>query len=319
MIKQQLGKWAIALTLTASLLTSAPAYAAKASSNVVVYSGGVITKAEFATYEGVNRLFNPYYDQIVSMDATYRTKIAKQLAALKILSAKADKGTLAALSTRATTELNALRTDATSQLGGESAYKSMLSKLKINEADIKTYLIRSDYATDYFKKTYTEADVAAQYNKMVKDNQFVIASVRHILISTTDNTTGKVIRKDAAALKIAKEVKAKLDNGADFATLAKQYSDDPGSKDNGGLYADADVNSWVTEFKQAAITQPLNKIGNPVKTQFGYHIIRVEKRTNKKLADVRNAVEGQLFQTRFNAYITNDLAKVIGTVTIPKS
>jgi foldase protein PrsA len=298
------------------LLTGVPAMAA--TTNVVVYTGGTITKTEFQTFEGINRLFNPYYDQIASMDATYRKKIAKQLVGLKVLTAKADKATLAKLSTKATTELTAFRNDARTQLGGQDAYKSMLNELKITESDIKTYLMRSDYVTNYFKKTYSAIDVTNQYNKMVKNNQFVVASVRHILVMTNDPSTGKAKRTDAEALKIAKQLKAKLDAGADFATLAKANTDDGGSKNTGGLYADADVNSWVAEFKDAAIKQPLNKIGNPVKTTYGYHIIRVEKRSNKKLADVRSTVEGQLFQDKFNSYIDKDLVKVIKSITIPK-
>jgi foldase protein PrsA len=297
-------------------LTGVPAMAA--STNVVVYTGGTITKAEFQTFEGINRLFNPYYDQIVSMDTTYRKKIARQLVGLKVLTAKADKATLAKLSTRATSELNSFRSDARTQLGGQDAYKSMLNELKITESDIKTYFMRSAYVTDYFKKTYSAIDVTNQYNKMVKNNQFVIASVRHILVMTNDPSTGKAKRTDAEALKIAKQLKAKLDAGADFATLAKANTDDGGSKNTGGLYADADVNTWVAEFKTAAIKQPLNKIGDPVKTTYGYHIIRVEKRSNKKLADVRTTVEGQLFQDKFSTYIEKDLAKVIKSVVIPK-
>jgi foldase protein PrsA len=194
----------------------------------------------------------------------------------------------------------------------------MLNELKITESDIKTYFMRSAYVTDYFKKTYSAIDVTNQYNKMVKNNQFVIASVRHILVMTNDPSTGKAKRTDAEALKIAKQLKAKLDAGADFATLAKANTDDGGSKNTGGLYADADVNTWVAEFKTAAIKQPLNKIGDPVKTTYGYHIIRVEKRSNKKLADVRTTVEGQLFQDKFSTYIEKDLAKVIKSVVIPK-
>jgi peptidyl-prolyl cis-trans isomerase C/foldase protein PrsA len=152
---------------------------------------------------------------------------------------------------------------------------------------------------------------------MKKNNQFVIASVRHILIMTTDPSTNKVVHTDAAAKALATGYRSQLLKGTDFATLAKKVSEDPGSKANGGLYADADVNSWVTEFKDAAIHQKLNAIGPLVKTSYGYHIIRVEKRTNKPLSEVKSAVDNELVQAKLQAYTEKTIAPLIKKITIP--
>ncbi|WP_306590325.1 peptidylprolyl isomerase [Geothrix sp. 21YS21S-4] len=107
-------------------------------------------------------------------------------------------------------------------------------------------------------------------------------TVRHILISVKQDpnaTTGATagLTDAEAKAKVAK-IQAELKKGAKFEDLAKKYSDDPGSKENGGLYADADPSTWVKEFGTAARTQPLGKVGAPVKTQFGYHLVKVESR-----------------------------------------
>ena len=89
-------------------------------------------------------------------------------------------------------------------------------------------------------------------------------------------------------MKIAKEVKTKLDAGEDFAKVAKEYSEDPGSADNGGLYENTPVSNWVEAFKEAAKTLPINKISDPVETEYGYHVMKVESRTEadySKLTD----------------------------------
>jgi foldase protein PrsA len=115
-----------------------------------------------------------------------------------------------------------------------------------------------------------------------------------------------------------------LDKGEDFATLVKQYSNDGQPNiDNGGLYADANVSEWVPEFKEAAMTLPLNKISDPVETQFGYHIIRVESRTEKTLADLteeqKDALKRSVASEKVDEYIYGDNSKkIIKEITLPK-
>src|SRR5262245_53670806 len=91
---------------------------------------------------------------------------------------------------------------------------------------------------------------------------------RHILLKTSGQNDAEVKTK-------ADDIVKQLRGGADFATLAKQYSDDPGSKENGGDLGFFEKGRMVPEFEQAAFTQAQNQIGDPVKTQFGYHIIQV--------------------------------------------
>lgn len=91
---------------------------------------------------------------------------------------------------------------------------------------------------------------------------------RHILLKTEG-------KDDAAVKKQAEDLVKQLRAGGDFAALAKQFSDDPGSKENGGDLGYFERGRMVPEFEQAAFSQAVNAIGDPVKTQYGYHIIQV--------------------------------------------
>ena len=92
---------------------------------------------------------------------------------------------------------------------------------------------------------------------------------RHILIESGSD--------DAAAKKTADDVAAQAKAGGDFAALAKQYSADPGSKDQGGELGWATREAYVPEFADAVFTMQAGEISAPVKTQFGWHVIQLEE------------------------------------------
>jgi peptidyl-prolyl cis-trans isomerase C len=108
------------------------------------------------------------------------------------------------------------------------------------------------------KKVYDDAA------KQIAGEQEVRA--RHILVETEDE---------------AKAVKAELDKGADFAELAKKKSKDPGAADGGDL-GFFTKDQMVPEFSAVAFALEPGKISDPVKSQFGWHIIKVEEKRNRK-------------------------------------
>lgn len=117
--------------------------------------------------------------------------------------------------------------------------------------------------------------------------------VSHILrrISNTES--------EAQALNTLAEVKRRLDGGAHFADLAKTYSEDPGSAARGGELGWVRFGQMVPEFEQALSTLPLQKISEPVRTSFGYHLILVDqKRSIKETVAERNAEIRQLLAHR---------------------
>jgi peptidyl-prolyl cis-trans isomerase C len=111
------------------------------------------------------------------------------------------------------------------------------------------------------KKVYDDA------SKQITGEQEVHA--RHILVETEDE---------------AKAVKAELDKGADFAELAKKKSKDPGASDGGDL-GFFTKDQMVPEFSAVAFALEPGKISDPVKSQFGWHIIKVEEKRNRKAPD----------------------------------
>ncbi len=96
----------------------------------------------------------------------------------------------------------------------------------------------------------------------------------HILISIGD---AKDPKSDAAALAKAQQVLAEARSGKDFGELARKYSADPGSAQQGGDLGWAERNAYVAPFSDALFAMQPGQISDPVKTQFGYHIIKLDE------------------------------------------
>ena len=125
-------------------------------------------------------------------------------------------------------------------------------------------------------------------------------SARHILVSLRPVGAAKALTEEEAQAKLAK-IKAEVKAGKKLEDLAKEYSDDPGSKNKGGLYEDIPYGRFAKEFEDAVRTQEVGAVGEPVKTTFGYHVIQVVSRTPKQAAEfdkVKDAVRNQMLPER---------------------
>ena len=150
----------------------------------------------------------------------------------------------------------------------------------------------------------TDADLQAYYNQHQDEYRIPeTVTVRHILIKTpTPGADGKVDPKgvDAAKAK-AEDVQKQLKAGGDFAELAKKYSDDPGSAQNGGLLPPITRGRTVPEFEQAAFNTPKGQTTDIIRTSYGFHIIRVEDKQNarvKPLDEVKPQIEAAVKQQK---------------------
>ena len=136
--------------------------------------------------------------------------------------------------------------------------------------------------------TVTDAQIAEYYQSHPQEfQQPEQVHALHILIrpKTQDDAGWK------EALARANEVHAKaVASGADFAALARQYSDDPGSKESGGDLGWFSRGRMVKEFEDAAFALKPGEVSAPVKSQFGYHILKVE---GKRPAGVRSPAEAR--------------------------
>jgi peptidyl-prolyl cis-trans isomerase C len=160
--------------------------------------------------------------------------------------------------------------DVTAQLVQEKIFKKVTGDVKVSDADIKKYY--DDHQSQY--GTPQQRDVA------------------HILVKTKS---------------LADKLYTRLKAGANFSKLAKQYSQDPGSKKLGGKLT-ISKGQTVGPFDQTAFLLPTGNISHPIKTDFGYHIIKavgpIKAAKTTPFAKVKSSIRQQLLQQKRNEAMT---------------
>lgn len=119
--------------------------------------------------------------------------------------------------------------------------------------------------------------------------------------------------KENEALKLASDIVARLKKGEQFDVLAAKYSDDPSVKDNKGKLGLFAKGQMVKEFEDAAFAMQPNEVSKPVKTMYGYHIIRVYEHiqpTPKSYGDVKEELIGKIKQDYFKQQVDEFYDKV---------
>ncbi|MET3928060.1 peptidylprolyl isomerase [Devosia sp. 2618] len=164
--------------------------------------------------------------------------------------------------------------------------------------------LRRAYFADAIANAVTEEAVRAEYDKFVADfkpAEEIRAS--HILVPTEEE---------------AKAVKAQLDGGADFATVAKEKSIDPGAA-NGGDLGFFGKGMMVAPFEAAAFAlKDVGQVSDPVQSQFGWHVIKLEEKresTPPTFEQVAGQLQQQLLMTTFDETVARLMADV--TIDIP--
>ena len=173
------------------------------------------------------------------------------------------------------------------------------TKAKINEQPeykqaikfAENQLMQKFYLEKTVKDAITEDKLKAEYEKMAKEQSNVEEyKVSHILVKTEEE---------------AKDIKSKLDKGADFAALAKEFSLD-NNKDNGGDLGYFSKGQMVEPFEQATEKLKIGEISAPVKTDFGYHIIKLIDKRKAKIAsfsELRNQISEMISSQVIQEYI----------------
>src|SRR5271157_280818 len=152
--------------------------------------------------------------------------------------------------------------------------------------EIKAQYILIETAKLADKVPVTQAELQQYYNQHQDAYRIPeTVTVRHILIKTpTPGADGKVDQAGVdAARKKAEDVSKQLKTGGNFAELAKKYSDDPGSAQNGGLLPPLTKGRTVPEFEQAAFNTPVGQTTDLIRTSYGFHIIHVEAKQQARL------------------------------------
>ena len=130
--------------------------------------------------------------------------------------------------------------------------------------------------------------------------------VRHILISPNE------VLDDAAAQALALELRQRANDGEDFGELAKEYSDDLGSAQEGGVLGWTVPGQMVPEFEAAMASAEINVITDAVRSQFGWHILEVTGRRTKDFSEElkRNQVANYIREIKYEEELENWLGKI---------
>ena len=170
-------------------------------------------------------------------------------------------------------------------LDGSDDYKNQMEQAR------QVVLIRALFADFQKKNPVTDADIKAEYDKFAKENGGKEYRARHILVE-----------KEADAVKLIADIK----KGGKFEDIAKKNSKDPGSGANGGDLDWAAPGSYVKEFSEAMTKLAKGKMTDaPVKSQFGFHIIRVDDVRETQLPpmdQVKSQISQQLTQQKLQAF-----------------
>ncbi|GGE21795.1 hypothetical protein GCM10011571_24900 [Marinithermofilum abyssi] len=269
---------------------------------IAEYNGGKVTEGELNLYLNIFRFLQPQIAMVIN-NPEAKKEIVKQFIAEKLIVQKVkDDKKYTKEADKALKEFENNLKQMPAQ--GKEKKKDMNAVLKengITKGQLHHFLENNNKITDYFESKIKEEDLKKEYDK---SDAFEKIKLNHILIATEPQ--GKKKRSDKEAKKLAEEVKAKLDKGEKFSELAEKYSDDPGSKAQGGEM-EGNPKEWVPEFSKAAKTQPIDKIGEPVKSQFGYHIIQVKERGKEPFDKVKEQIKGQKIQGMYQDFIKKEV------------
>lgn len=186
---------------------------------------------------------------------------------------------------------------------GEDFNTALISSGYENEKAFKEVLItdykRNEVTEKYITETITETDLKNYYDKNISDE----LSVKHILIAPNVKDGASADEKKQAekeALEKAKSLIEQLNNGADFNTLAKENSADEATKNNGGIINNVVKEKYVTEFYDAAYALENEKYtSEPVKTEYGYHIIyKISHTAKQSFEEMKNTLYDDVVENK---------------------
>jgi peptidyl-prolyl cis-trans isomerase C len=176
------------------------------------------------------------------------------------------------------------------------AFQRQLSAVNMTVADLRAKATQEAVAKAALKRqlniNITDEDAKDYYTKHPADfEQPELVHCRHILLMTIDPATRSSLTTNtvAAKRKQIEDLRKRVLAGEDFAALAKQYSEDPGSKENGGELPEFPRGQMVPEFESAAFALGTNQVSDIVTSQFGFHIIKLLDKTPAKKVDYATA------------------------------
>lgn len=299
--------FAVALGLTLFFATSAWSKSEKKAEEVVAMVNGqpIVAKAVQAEIRGVlARLQEQGRKPTEAELAALRESIIEKMIKLELLSQESKKAGISFSSSDIDKELKGYKKG----FPDEKAFAKALGQAGITEAELRKHVGKNMVIQKFIDSNFkgkvqiTEQEAKDFYNNnLEKFKQPELAHARHILILAKE--ADPKADKDRKREKLA-QVKKKLQEGGDFTLLAKQYSEDPGSKERGGDLGFFPKGQMVKPFDQAVFKMMPGELSDIVETEFGYHLIKLEE---KRAAQVVSFEEAK---TKITAYLTQEKVTV---------
>jgi len=260
---------------------------------IVTFEGGDVTQGEldeFAKQSGVPK-DDPQYQATVQ-------QILPQLVSVEIAKAYAQEHDITVSDQEVDQELAKLKEQVGDQarasgqdVSNQEAYEQALKQNNITEDQLREDIRENLPVQKVQERVAGDAEPSDEeiqkYYEQNKEAQFTTPAqrcVRHILFTKDQKEK-------------AEDVTQQLGSGGDFAKLAKEYSQDPGSAENGGDLGCLGKGETVPEFEQAAFEAEQGEIVGPVQTEFGYHILQVtdvKPEQTRPLEEVEPQIRSQL-------------------------
>lgn len=202
-------------------------------------------------------------------------------------------------------ELDGVLEELNTELANDEERKAYYDENNISDEFIYEQIKDGEYMQEFYAMIEEAIEADEAFLQERYENYVAKVDASHILVE--DEATAKVVSE-------------KLSSGEDFAEMAKEYSTDPGSAENGGDLGFFDRGKMVPAFEEVAFSAEVDSISDPVQSQFGYHIIRVnDKKTVQDMIDdeekedtinryrnqiVQNAIE-QRYQEKLNELMSD--------------
>ena len=229
------------------------------------------------------------YDQLVAQGGK---EALDALISEKIMELEVEKNKIEVSEEEIEKELNEMR----EYYGGEEELDKAIEQFGYTMDDIKNNITMNLQIEKLLEPyiTITDEEMQAYFEENKASlNQVEQVKASHILVESKE---------------IADEVIQKLNEGGNFADLAKEYSKDTMNSQSGGDLGYFGKGEMLAEFENEAFSLGINEISEPVKTNYGYHIIKVEDKKEAKEAvyeDFKDNIHGLIFQEKMgNAYST---------------
>lgn len=239
-----------------------------------------------------------FYGSMLASQQGLKPSIVQMMVQDKLISDDLDKNDIKV----SDDEISDAFMETVNKMGGQEAFDKMLDDYNMDVDKFKD-TVKKDLMYQKHKEWFdenhkvTDEDIKKYYDENKEDFSKVDAS--HILVEDEET---------------AKEVKEKLDNGEDFAELAKEYSKDSQNASEGGELGEFSKGQMVEEFEEKAFSMKEGEVSNPVQTQFGWHIIKINKKSDDSYEDSKEDIKATLEEEKYKDYI-NELNENADIVT----